>query len=468
MAHPFGERDLVEQTASKEPMTLDSFGGRIHVRWSPDEAVTPLGQLPFVIDFLKQANLLEPYIEECPLQFSSPNAPEVRDVLGTLLMSIVTGGRRYAHVNALRHDGINPPLLGMSKVCSDDSVRRALKSIDQEKAEVWLKQHLTVPLHPIMQDGGWILDMDSTVKPIYGKQEGAEVGYNPNKRGRPSHCYHSYLIANLRLVLGVDVTPGTESNSPYSLPGLLEILDDLPAAMRPFLVRADRGYGNDAMMSALEERGQDYLLKLPMRKRAKELVAKLSTESGWSDVGQGWYGKSSELQLMGWSRKRRVVVMRRRRKSPDDVALPAQTAEGDQLLPGLSEVIGSHDRIWEYGVLVTSLEGEWENLTLAQLYRDRGDAENAFDELKNQWGWGGFTTQDLKRTQVTARMTALVYNWWSLFVRLIEPMIGREAITSRPLLLTGVARATTHAGSTTLFLNSSHAQTQKIRKNWPI
>ena len=70
--------------------------------------------------------------------------------------------------------------------------------------------------------------------------------------------------------------------------------------MRPFLVRADRGYGNDAMMSALEKRGQDYLLKLPMRKRAKELVAKLSTESGWSDVGQGWYGKSSELQLMGW------------------------------------------------------------------------------------------------------------------------------------------------------------------------
>ena len=179
-------------------------------------------------------------------------------------------------------------------------------------------------------------------KPIYGKQEGAEVGYNPNKRGRPSHCYHSYLIANLRLVLGVDVTSGTESNSPYSLPGLLEILDDLPAAMRPFLVRADRGYGNDAMMSALEERGQDYLLKLPMRKRAKELVAKLSTESGWSDVGQGWYGKSSELQLMGWSRKRRVVVMRRRRKSPDDVALPAQTAEGDQLLLGLSEVVTTH------------------------------------------------------------------------------------------------------------------------------
>ena len=30
-------------------MALDSFGGRVHVRWSPDEAVTPLGQLPFFI-----------------------------------------------------------------------------------------------------------------------------------------------------------------------------------------------------------------------------------------------------------------------------------------------------------------------------------------------------------------------------------------------------------------------------------
>ena len=43
-------------------------------------------------------------------------------------------------------------------------------------------------------------------------------------------------------------------------------------------------------------------------------------------------------------------------------------------------------------------------------------------------------------------------------------MIGREAITSRPMLLTGVARATKHAGGTTLFLNSSHAQTQKIKE----
>ena len=63
MTHPIGERDLVEQTDSKKPMALDSFGGRVHARWSPDEAVTPLGQLPFFIDFLKQADLIDPYVE---------------------------------------------------------------------------------------------------------------------------------------------------------------------------------------------------------------------------------------------------------------------------------------------------------------------------------------------------------------------------------------------------------------------
>ena len=98
-------------------------------------------------------------------------------------------------------------------------------------------------------------------------------------------------------------------------------------------------------------------------------------------MNQGWYRQSSELQLMGWNRKRRVVVMRRRQPPPKDVALPAQAAEGDQILLGFSQVVQSQNALWEYSILVTSLEGEWENLTLAQLYRDRGDAEGTKSSL---------------------------------------------------------------------------------------
>jgi hypothetical protein len=99
----------------------------------------------------------------------------------------------------------------------------------------------------------------------------------------------------------------------------------------------------------------------------------------------------------------------------------------------------------------------YEILSLGQLYRDRADAENAFDELKNQWGWGGYTTHDLHHCQLAARAVALIYNWWSLFVRLAHPEARREAITSRLWLMTSVGRKTEHAGQTTVTLTGLHA-----------
>jgi hypothetical protein len=105
-------------------------------------------------------------------------------------------------------------------------------------------------------------------------------------------------------------------------------------------------------------------------------------------------------------------------------------------------------------VLVTSLSHEIR--TVAQFYRDRADSENTFDELKNQWGWGGFTTQDLKRCRFNASAVALVYNWWSLFVRLANPKARMESITSRPFRLSGVARKISHAGQQWLVISHSH------------
>ncbi len=105
-------------------------------------------------------------------------------------------------------------------------------------------------------------------------------------------------------------------------------------------------------------------------------------------------------------------------------------------------------------MLVTSLPPTIR--TVAQLYRDRADSENTFDDLKNQWGWGGFTTQDLKRCCFNASAVALVYNWWSLFVRLANPTARMEAITSRPFLLSGVARKIRHAGQQRLVISHSH------------
>ena len=127
--------------------------------------------------------------------------------------------------------------------------------------------------------------------------------------------------------------------------------------------------------------------------------------------GQGWQAKGTEIRLQGWSRQRRVVVLRRRVKGA--VATPAMDEDGQPRLAFLD--IGASEEMWEYQVLATTLGEALESF--GQLYRDRGDGENVFDELKNQWGWGGFVTHDLARCRLAARLVALFYDWWNIFTR---------------------------------------------------
>lgn len=156
-----------------------------------------MGQLPFFIEFLKVSGLYDDLVTECPLSYTSPNAPKVRDVIGTLLLSILSGHKRYAHITTIRNDRVNPELLGMKNIASEDSIRRALASLDDVKAIARADKHLANSTRPVLSLAPWILDTDNTVKCLYGKQEGAVVSYNPKKPGRPSHSYHSYFMGNI-------------------------------------------------------------------------------------------------------------------------------------------------------------------------------------------------------------------------------------------------------------------------------
>ena len=92
IAHPAGEQPEVEEWSA----VAETFAGRVHIEWDTTAAVTPLGQLPFFVEYLKQGGLFDGWVADCPLSFTSPNAPRKRDVLGTLLLSVLAGHRRYA------------------------------------------------------------------------------------------------------------------------------------------------------------------------------------------------------------------------------------------------------------------------------------------------------------------------------------------------------------------------------------
>ena len=438
---------------------VQTMAGKIHVRWDTESASTPMGQLAYFIEFLTVTGLWSRWLESCPLKYTSPNAPSKAEVLGTWMLSILSGHKRYSHVTAIRCDGINPGLLDMGKVISEDALRNALKRIPETEGTAWLNTHLSDSTARLL-DAPWILDTDTTVKPLYGHQDGAVISYNPKKPGRPSQSYHTHLMAGTRLVLGMEVRAGNAHSAKYTQPGLLEALDALSPEEKPRLVRGDSAFGNDSLMSALEERGQPFLFKLRLSKNVKRHISSLFRQSGWTDAGQGWEGMDGKLALAGWETKRRVVVIRRALQG--EIILSGED-DGQQVLAFIEADKKAGKRItgYEYAVLVTNTD--YEILTLGQLYRDRADAENAFDELKNQWGWGGFTTHDLHRCQLAARAVALIYNWWSLFVRLAHPQARCEAITSRPWLMSSVGRRTEHAGQTTITLTGLHAHFGKAQ-----
>src|SRR6202521_2942844 len=428
-AHPEGEVQIAGNQPAETVISLDTFAGKIHVKWAPEAAVSSLGLMPFFIEFLKTSGRFDKWVEDCPLHYTSGNAPEKRDVLGTILLSVLAGHWRYAHMNAIRGDGVNPELLGMTKVASEDSVRRAMTAMEEQASELWMKKHLKASYEPLLEEA-WALDMDTTVKPLYGHQEDAKVGYNPQKPGRPSHAYHSYFIANLRMVLEVEVQAGNQTAASFAQPELWSLLDGLPKASYPRFLRGDCNWGTERAMEGAEQREIPYVFKLKQSVNVKKLMAKLMGNEQWVDAGQKWQGLDTELQLSGWSKKRRVVVLRRPLRAGMAEEKNSKKKAAKQLTLDLPEAT-YRGVLYEYAVLVTSLKDEVR--TIAQHYRDRGDSENNFDELKNQWGWASFTTHDRKRCQVMARTTALIYNWWTIFMRLEIPEKHAEAIPSRPL-----------------------------------
>src|SRR5579872_4886127 len=463
--HPTGEGP----TGASEPATgsssLDTFAGKIYVKWSAEAAVSSLGLLPYFIEFLKASGRFDKWVEECPLSYSSPNAPKKRDVLGTILLSVLAGHWRYAHMNSIRNDGVNPALLGMTGVMSEDSVRRALTAMPEKESEEWLQDNLNASYEPLLVEP-WVLDVDTTVKPLYGHQEDAEVGYNPTKPGRPSHAYHCYFMSNTRIVLDLHVQAGNQTAPSFAQPDLWSFIEGLEDNRRPVFLRGDCHWGSESAMAGAEARSLGYVFKLKQSGNVKKLITQQFNKEEWVEAGQKWEGRNDTLRLSGWTKARRVVVLRR--PLADKPVKPAGVAEekkrrrrkkSEQLTLDLPE-INYKGVQYEYVVLVTSLPDPI--MTVAQHYRDRGDSENNFDELKNQWGWAGFTTHDRKRCQIMGRIIALIYNWWTIFMRLGIPDKHAEAITSRPLALQGIARQTRHGSQTTVEITSLHSKGELI------
>ena len=168
--------------------------------------------------------------------------------------------------------------------------------------------------------------------------------------------------------------------------------------------------------------------------------------------------RGRQYSITGMKTKRRILILRRKKRK---CGKNNKEEKPDQMLFNLGKKLKIKME-YEYAILITNLTDPL--YTVSCHYYDRADAENNFDELKNQWGWAGFMTQDITRCRLMARINALVYNWWSIFMRLAVSDKHMEAIKSRPLFLHGVGRMIQTSRQTFMKISSLHGQSFHVEK----
>ncbi len=102
------------------------------------------------------------FVAECPLAYVSPNAPGKSEVLGTILFSVLSGHRHYAHITGIRSDGVLPKLLGIKRFRSEDSIRRAFEKQDEDELTLWMDRQMDITYSALLRYE-WGLDLDATV-----------------------------------------------------------------------------------------------------------------------------------------------------------------------------------------------------------------------------------------------------------------------------------------------------------------
>lgn len=242
------------------------------------------------------------------------------------------------------------------------------------------------------------LDCDSTVRTLFGHQEGAQVGYNPTHRGKRS--YHPLVIreAHLDDILGGLLRPGN-ATSADRIHELIQEVDDLLPPSLEVRLRADAGFYAGDLVRFLKEKRISFTVvadcTAPLKRRLPGLwYQRISSECSASGF---------RYQPHGWNEKERYVVMRTR--LPDDPSAPQGT------LLTLNR--------YAYRVLVTNLP-----LTpsgVLSFYDGRAGVERVIRTLKDDYPFAKAATSNFAANTLYAEFSMLAYNLMVWFKRLCLP-----------------------------------------------
>jgi branched-chain amino acid transport system ATP-binding protein len=97
-----------------------------------------------------------------------------------------------------------------------------------------------------------IFDLDSSVVTVFGRQQKAEVGYNPRYRGKRSYNPLLCLEANSSYLWDTELRPGNAGTWDGSVELMASCFVNVPLDIRELRVRADAGFGFNPVLEILE------------------------------------------------------------------------------------------------------------------------------------------------------------------------------------------------------------------------
>ena len=267
-----------------------------------------------------------------------------------------------------------------------------------------------------------VLDMDSSVSPTYGEQEG--TAYNGHFG---CTCYHPLFVFNQ---FGDLERCALRSGNVHSADGWHDVLEPVVARyeqrnMRRYF-RADAAFVNPEVYEFLEAEGYKYAIRLPANQVLQERIAHLLTRPGGRPPHEvrRFYANFS-YQAQSWKTSRRVVAK-------------VEWHPGE-LYPRV-------------GFIVTNLSRPAERVV--GFYNQRGTCEQWIKEGKNAVKWTRLSCHDFVDNQVRLHLFVLAYNLGNFLRQLVLPQEVRRwtLTTTREKLIKIGAKVVRHARRVTFQL----------------
>jgi hypothetical protein len=311
----------------------------------------------------------------------------------------VAGGHRVFDMEMLAADPLFVHLAGGS-VPSIDVLYDDLRRFDAhalEDLEELMAEHGAAPLRGRRWDEVFV-DVDTTVEPLFGEQEGARPGPNPRYHGRPS--YHPILarVAQTGTIIGARLRPGDTGLGAGDVEDVEQWIDRTRAAVGPralITARIDAGGDCAPLLRAIDDRGAWFLVKM---KQTPNLVGAVWATERWTTVERDAFGEPT----------RQVAEI---------------DFERDDWPPGKWRVFavrtndrrsGNQSCLWkdlDFSVHVFATNDHAHDADLlARRYDDRAGIETIIGELKGGFGIGKVPTACLDANEAALLLKILAFN----------------------------------------------------------